>query len=362
MRLFLRRQHAASVSRDHDSSEEEAATSGHPRVVALIPAHDEEEQIAATIASLRAQSYGVDRIIVVADNCSDRTAQVAAAAGATVYETVANTARKAGALNQGMHVLQRDRQRWNYLLQMDADTILEPRFVEHAVAELDQDRQLAGVCARFLTKAAGGFLPWLQRMEYQRLDRHTAHRRDKVHCLSGTATLLRYSILSEQPWDERSLVEDYALTLDLLERGWRVKRADQAIAWTETKPTLKEFWAQRLRWASGTLDELVRRGWGMHTRKAMLAHAWAYSVVTLRWLWLSLMLSSLLFGGLHFALIWLCPLPIILAERVRSVWPLGWKARLLAASWLADEAYQLLWEAYMLHALWASWRKRAVAW
>jgi len=76
----------------------------HLRVVALIPAHDEEEQIAATIASVRAQTHRVERIVVVADNCSDRTAE-AAAAGADVYESVGNTAKKAGALNQGMRVI-----------------------------------------------------------------------------------------------------------------------------------------------------------------------------------------------------------------------------------------------------------------
>ena len=332
------------------------------RVVALIPAHDEEEQIGATIASLRDQSYPVELIVVCADNCTDRTAEVAAAAGAQVYLTVDNASKKAGALNQGMRVIAADGQRWDYLLQMDADTILEPRFVEHAVSELEGDAGLAGVCARFLTKPCRGLLPWLQRMEYQRLDRHTAHRRHKVHCLSGTATLARYRALPARPWDERSLVEDYALTLDLLERGWRVKRADHAIAWTETKRTLTEFWGQRLRWSRGTLDELVRRGWAKHTRKNMLAHVWAYFVVSLRWIWVSLMVSSFVFGGFAFSWVWLCPLPIILAERVRSVWPLGWKARLLASVWIPDELYQLLWEAYMVHALWSSWRKRVLAW
>jgi biofilm PGA synthesis N-glycosyltransferase PgaC len=359
--FFLRRPvpAPATVRRLSIAGGEAAA---HGRVVAIVPAHDEEEHIAETISSLLGQSYPVDRIIVLADNCSDRTAAVAAAAGAEVFETVGNTAKKAGALNQGADALARLGDPVDYLLQMDADTILDRRFVEHAVGELVADPGLAGVCARFLTKSCRGLLPWLQRMEYQRLDRHTAHRRHKVHCLSGTATLLRFSVLPARPWDERSLVEDYALTLDLVEQGWRVKRADQAVAWTETKPTLGEFWRQRLRWARGTLDELVRRGWGKHTRTTILGHAWAYWVVTLRWLWLSLMISSFAFSGFHLALIWLCPVPIIIAERVRSVWPLGWKARLLASSWLADELYQLLWEGYMLHALWASWRKRAPAW
>jgi cellulose synthase/poly-beta-1,6-N-acetylglucosamine synthase-like glycosyltransferase len=329
------------------------------RVVALVPAHNEEDQIAATIASIRAQTHRVERIVVIADNCTDRTAEVAAAAGAQVYLTVGNTAKKAGALNQGMQVIGT---KFHYLLQMDADTILDERFVENTVGELEADPGLGGVCARFLTKECRGFLPWLQRMEYQRLDRHTAHKRHKVHCLSGTATMLRRKIVPARPWDERSLVEDYALSLELQEAGWRIKRSDEGVAWTETKPTLREFWAQRLRWAKGTLDELTRRGWTSHTRKNMLAHVWAYFVVTMRWIWLSLMVSSLLMWGLAFSKLWLLPLPIILAERVRSVWPLGWKARGLAVSWLADELYQLLWEAYMLHALWASWRKRSIAW
>ena len=362
MRLHLRHCDAAAFPTAEPTAPSFHGPCERLRVVALIPAHNEEEQIRATIDSVRSQTYRVERILVVADNCEDRTAALAAEAGAEVCLTVGNLTKKAGALNQGMDFLCRGGGDCDYLLQMDADTILESRFVEHAVLELEQDNALAGVCARFLTKPSKGLLPWLQRMEYQRLDRHTAHRRHKIHCLSGTATVLRYALLQERPWDERSLVEDYALTLDLLEQGWRVKRADHAIAWTETKPTLREFWAQRLRWARGTLDELVRRGWATHTRKTMLAHVCAYVVVTLRWLWVSLLLSSLLFFGFGFSWIWLCVVPIIVAERVRSVWPLGWKARTLAATWLPDEIYQILWEAYMLHALWASWRRRELAW
>jgi cellulose synthase/poly-beta-1,6-N-acetylglucosamine synthase-like glycosyltransferase len=332
---------------------------GHRRVVALVPAHNEEEQIAATIASIRAQTYRVERIVVIADNCSDKTAEVAAAAGASAYKSVGNTAKKAGALNQGMSVIGPN---YDYLLQMDADTILDERFVENTVGELERDAGLGGVGARFLTKECRGVLAWLQRMEYQRLDRHTAHKRHKVHGLSGTATVLRRRILPARPWDEGSLVEDYALSLALQESGWRIKRADEGIAWTETKPTLREFWPQRLRWVKGTLDELARRGWASHTRKTSMEHVFSYAIVCLRWIWLSLMVSTFVFSKVSFAPLWLVPLPIIVAERVRSVWPLGWKARTLAATWLADELYQLLRETYMLHALWASWRKRSIAW
>src|SRR6185295_1946627 len=57
-----------------------------PRVLAVVPAHDEEDTIARTVAALRAVD-GVDEVVVVADGCRDRTPAVAASAGARVLAT-----------------------------------------------------------------------------------------------------------------------------------------------------------------------------------------------------------------------------------------------------------------------------------
>ena len=73
---------------------------GPVTITVLIPAHNEAGCIAATIASLRAQSSSPERIIVVADNCTDDTVPIARAAGVEVVETVGNQKKKAGALNQ----------------------------------------------------------------------------------------------------------------------------------------------------------------------------------------------------------------------------------------------------------------------
>jgi hypothetical protein len=61
-------------------------TGTRPRIAVLVPAHDEETNIAATVAALRAGLAETDRLLVVADNCSDGTAQAAAAAGAEIVE------------------------------------------------------------------------------------------------------------------------------------------------------------------------------------------------------------------------------------------------------------------------------------
>jgi glycosyltransferase involved in cell wall biosynthesis len=63
-------------------------SSPRPSVAVLIPAHDEQSGIAATIASVQAQLLPQDRLIVIADNCTDNTAAVARSAGATVIERI----------------------------------------------------------------------------------------------------------------------------------------------------------------------------------------------------------------------------------------------------------------------------------
>src|SRR5437879_5400266 len=54
------------------------------RVAVLVPAHDESAGLLPTIADIKAQLHASDRLLVVADNCTDDTAAVAMAAGAEV--------------------------------------------------------------------------------------------------------------------------------------------------------------------------------------------------------------------------------------------------------------------------------------
>ena len=65
-----------------------------------MPAPDEGDQIAATLAGLRRQTLRPTRVVVIADNCSDDTVAIAREAGAEGFETVGNTDEKAGARNQ----------------------------------------------------------------------------------------------------------------------------------------------------------------------------------------------------------------------------------------------------------------------
>src|SRR5262249_22929425 len=77
-----------------------------PRVAVLIPAHDEESGIAATLSSVMLQMRAEDRLVVVADNCGDGTAAIARRMGAQVTERRDESRRGKGyALDHGLRTL-----------------------------------------------------------------------------------------------------------------------------------------------------------------------------------------------------------------------------------------------------------------
>ena len=72
------------------------------RLTVLVPAHNETLTIGATLESLWGQARRPEKVVVVADNCTDDTADVARRGGAEVFTTVGNSDKKAGALNQAL--------------------------------------------------------------------------------------------------------------------------------------------------------------------------------------------------------------------------------------------------------------------
>jgi biofilm PGA synthesis N-glycosyltransferase PgaC len=347
-----------------EAASTETRMPGFPKreLVALVPAYNEEEHIGATVESLLRQTRPIDRIVVVADNCTDRTVSIARSyEGVEVIETVGNSARKAGALNQSLEHVGRG---YDYVLQMDADTELDERFVEEAVGELEADPELGGVCSRFFAKNTNGIVRLLQGMEYVRYDYVRYFRQGKVSVLSGTGVVFRTSALPEgNPWDEHSLVEDFALTLSLKRRGWKVKAGDRAIVYTDTMPTVGALWRQRLRWLRGTFEELHREGWQSYTRRDILMQLLSAGAIGLRLLWVAAIgLTIALSGEFAFAPLWLLPTAVIAADRMKSVWKLGWRARLTAGTLFPEELYQVMREAYVTRAAYLALRQKSWQW
>ena len=158
----------------------------------LIPAHNEEAVLALTLESLAGQTRPPDRVVVLADNCTDATVEVARRHdGVDVVETVGNTEKKAGALNQELARLLPTAEARDVVLVMDADSTIAPVFLESALGRMEADPNLVAVGGLFYGEEGGGVLGQFQRNEYTRYQRQVARRRDRVFVLTGTASVIR---------------------------------------------------------------------------------------------------------------------------------------------------------------------------
>jgi cellulose synthase/poly-beta-1,6-N-acetylglucosamine synthase-like glycosyltransferase len=320
-------------------------------VTVLIPAHDEERSIGTTIASLMAQSHRPERVVVVADNCTDSTVDVANRAGVEVFESVNNRHKKAGALNQALdRILPRQGDN-DVVMVMDADTVLDDGFLEAAVGRFTADRALMAVGGLFYGDAGEGLLGQFQRNEYIRYARDIRRRRGRVFVLTGTASLFRPRALRTvadrrgqslpgepgQVYDTAALTEDNELTIAIKSLGGLVLSPSECTVVTEVMPTWPALWAQRLRWQRGALENL-----GAYGITPQTARYWAqqfaigYGVVALAAYLLLCVVTTLAVGGWTWFPFWLALGGVFMLERVVTVWAGGWRARLLAATLLPE--------------------------
>ena len=103
-------------------------------IVALIPAHNEAEWIGKVVVNLLGQTLPPDRVVVMSDNSTDDTVALARAAGAQVWESVNNTGKKGGALNQALARLLPELDDADMVFVQDADTMPIPRWLQVADA------------------------------------------------------------------------------------------------------------------------------------------------------------------------------------------------------------------------------------
>ncbi|MCD2187195.1 glycosyltransferase [Actinomycetospora soli] len=345
-------------------------------LVVLVPAHDEEDGIADTVEGLLAQEtpewLEIAGIVVVADNCTDRTVEIARRYPVTVIETEGNTEKKAGALNEGWRRAAGDA---DLVLTMDADTVLRPGCAAAMAEELRSRPTLGGVCARYWA-APGRGLAWrLQRLEYARYDDLRELRSWRVSVASGAAAMYRREALDEvargrpgsgAPWDGTSLIEDYALTLDLKTAGWTVGAARGAHVLTHPPTSFRELWVQRLRWGRGGMDECLKRGWGPATRRDILSYGLFVLSVFFRVLFVTMIVLMITHAiPFRYALIGLVPLGVMWLERVTSMWRLPGRTATdvaIVAVLVVEDLYGFFLEFCAVVAAWRCLLARRQGW
>ena len=331
---------------------------GPVAITVLIPAHNEEASLSATLFSLLSQSHRPERVVVIADNCTDGTAAVARSHGVEVFESVGNTKKKAGALNQVLARILPDQGDNDIIMIVDADTTLDAGFLAAGVARFTSDRALMAIGGLFYGEPGAGLLGQMQRNEYVRYSAQIKRRRGMVFVLTGTASMFRSRALRAvassrggaipgnhgDVYDTLALTEDNELTIALKSLGALIISPSECTVVTEVMPTLRSLWVQRLRWQRGALENIGAYGLTPSTLRY-----WAqqlgigYSVIALTAFLCLIVLTLLSVNHWVWFPFWLSIGTVFTIERVVSVWKGGWAARVLAVTVLPE----LLFDMYL---------------
>lgn len=238
------------------------------RYAVLIAARNEQDVIGHLLDSIRGQDYPADllHIFVVADNCTDSTAQVASEHGATVYR---RQNRELVGKGYAMSFLL-DKLREDYgpgafdgYFVFDADNLLD----SHYVTEMNK---VFSSGARVVTGyrnsknfgdnwiTAGYGLYFLRESEYLNRPRDFLG----VSCaVSGTGFLFADTLLEELGgWNYHLLTEDLEFTADMIARGERIAYCGGAMLYDEQPRGLGQSVAQRSRWIKGCFQVLGKHG------------------------------------------------------------------------------------------------------
>ena len=342
------------------------ATQGRLRLTVLVPAHDESLTIAATLQSLWGQTRPPDKVVVVADNCTDDTAEIAREHGAEVFTTVGNTDKKAGGLNQALSEMFADIDERDVVMIMDADSIIVPEFLETAMGRLDTDRDLIAVGGVFYGEEGGGLVGQLQRNEYTRYQRYISRRRGKVFVLTGTASLFRAYALKAvadsrgtlipgdpgRVYDTLAMTEDNEMTLALRSLGAKMISPMQCRVVTEVMPTFAALWRQRMRWQRGALENIGAYGLTRATLRYWLQQLGiGYGTIALNAYLLLMLITLLAADGFELVWFWTVIGLIFVVERIVTIWPIGWRGRALAFPLVIELAYDLVLQAVYVKSL-----------
>jgi 1,2-diacylglycerol 3-beta-glucosyltransferase len=237
------------------------APSEETRFVVLVPAHDEEASVAETVSSLLAAEYPAERrrVVVVADNCTDETADRASTAGADVWaRDDVDAPGKGPALRWAIDRLL-DEEDWDAAVLVDADTVVDPGFLGALAARLHDGAEVLQAEYR----VANPDESVVTRLAQISFAIQSGLRQRGRAALGGAAKLqgngmaFRRSVLARHGWLGEGAVEDIDMWLRLLERGVRPQFAPDAIVAGLMPETAEAARVQRGRWESGR-SELAR--------------------------------------------------------------------------------------------------------
>lgn len=232
----------------------------------MVAARNEAAVIGNLIDSIRAQDYPQELVdvFVVADNCEDKTAEVARAHGAVCYERFHETKRTKGyALQYLVKQIRRDfgLETYEGYFIFDADNLLKRDYITRMNESFDAGEKI--ITSYRNTKnfddnwiAASYGIHWLRSARFEHRPRSVLRLAARVQ---GTGFLFATEVIKDG-WNYTGFTEDRAFAADAVAQGYRISYNDRAEFFDEQPVDMKIAMRQRIRWAKGHLQAVGETG------------------------------------------------------------------------------------------------------
>ena len=242
-------------TRDYQEHEPES------RFLVLVPAHNEEKVIGDMIRNLQAMDYPAELydFYIIADNCTDSTAEVARSLGAHVLvhekESPDAPTGKPIALKAALEALGDYAARYDLLMIFDADNLIDTNMFREVNSQfLDKGRPDLIQC--YLgAKNKSGAVAWFYYTSYTVTNRffQLAKHRLGLNCsVGGTGYAITTSYLKERGgWTTSSLTEDIEIQVEATLDGRRILWNHNTRVYDEKPTSFRASVRQKTRWAQG---------------------------------------------------------------------------------------------------------------
>jgi poly-beta-1,6-N-acetyl-D-glucosamine synthase len=244
-----------------------------PTITLFIPAYNEKEIIAAKLENSLSLDYPSEKlnIVVVADGSEDGTVAICQQYPAVTVYFQPERQGKIAAINRGMPFIDSE-----IVVFSDANTMLDKGTLL-AMARNFADPNIASVAGEKQVLGGGEGLYWRYESHLKRCDSRVGN----VIGAAGEIFAMRTALFI--PSEADSVVEDFIMSMRLVETGWRVIYEPEAIAREAPSKSLAADWQRRTRIAAGGFQSIPRLWSMLNPAKGLIA--WQYfSHKVLRWL------------------------------------------------------------------------------
>jgi len=241
---------------------EQPASETNPLITILVPAHNEEVVIEDTIHQLSKLTYPNYEVIVVDDGSTDNTAAILKGLTSKYPRWLkalhlSPNSGKAKALNKAITLCKSE-----FIMIIDADCYLEKDALQYFVNHLQSSKRVGAVTGNARVRNRTTLLGKIQVGEYSfviGMIKRAQRIYGRVLTVSGAVTAYRKkALLDVGCFDPDTVTEDIDVTWKLHKRFWDVRYEPRALCWVLVPETIKGLWGQRVRWAQGGIEVIMK--------------------------------------------------------------------------------------------------------